>query len=145
MAGSRLRRISTPYRIAGSADVALRCRETERGVLIEGSISAALEAQCQRCLAWMPLPITAAVDVIGVARLVEQAEDDEDEYVLLEDGRLDLVRLVEEELLLNCPMIPAHAVSECGAAAGTKGTAPDRRKRPFAGLKDLLAGKPDRD
>ena len=63
----------------------------------------------------------------------------EDDHVLAPAGRLAVHALIEDELILACPMIPRHADNVCGAAAGSD--APGERHKPFAALGELLAAR----
>lgn len=138
IARARLQRIVRPYRPVGSASVVLQCRRDEsRGIAISGNISARLEAQCQRCLAWMPLPIAACVNVLAVVDIDEHPDDDDD-CVAVVDGKLRLLELIEDELLLNCPMIPVHDSATCADGDADAAARAGQRHLPFAALADLI-------
>lgn len=92
----------------GTLDVALQIgRETARPPFLRGSIRGALRLQCQRCLESFLWPLDAQVDL----RLVESEADEakwlqDYEPYLIEDDRLPLHAIVEEEVLLALPLAP---------------------------------------
>jgi uncharacterized protein len=119
--------------------------------------------ECQRCLT----PYLQAFNVDATYRIVNteaEAEEfplDEDEVdVIVGSTHFDLIDLIEEELLLNLPLVPKHDVcpevheSLVSGAAGEEGEGgevaqdeaeeggePDR-PNPFAALEALKKGGP---
>ena len=97
------------WTIAGSADGEGRPALTVR---IAGSVP----LTCQRCLGALELEIEQSTrlllahDDAELRRLDESSEDE----VVLADGALDPLDLVEDELLLTLPFAPRHP-SECSA------------------------------
>ena len=69
---------------------------------------------CQRCLQELDHPLSAERAIRWVAdeaeaeRLDEESEDDV--LALPAQGRVDLQSLVEDELILNLPLVPRHEV-----------------------------------
>ena len=95
-----------------------------------------LAAQCQRCLEWMSLELCIKVCALAMP----SADDDfayEQSLIAAPEGQLKLADLVEDEILLACPMIPVHGERSCDSPAGS-GPQPDERYKPFAGLADLI-------
>ena len=121
-------------------------------VTIRLRVEASLPLQCQRSL----LPYLEPVQRSSLLAVVESlAEEDllpEDyEPVLVEDGRLALLELVEDELLLAVPQVPRNPALEAvmistadasdpgGLEAGAPGgDDAEARRRPFADLAELL-------
>ncbi len=148
---ARLARITAEYRIVEAARVTLSVARDEPGRwLVEGEVAVDLEGRCQRCLEWMPVPVATHVAVTAIAEPSRRRDDSED-CVDAPGGKLALVALIEDEILLAVPMMLAHTQTDCGAAAGSapvddsrdgegEGGAVDRRT-PFAGLADLLKQK----
>lgn len=133
--GARLGRVTGEFRMAGSAEAALAVSRDGNGRLrLAGEIEAPLEARCQRCLEWMPLALRARIDVLAVSD--ETAAPPEEDTVTAPEGRLALRELVEDEILLACPMIPAHDTPACHASAEQADET--ERHRPFAGLGELI-------
>ncbi|MCW5611200.1 MAG: DUF177 domain-containing protein [Rubrivivax sp.] len=105
---------------------------------------AEVRLECQRCL--QPMDQTLEVDrrfrfVRGedeAARLDEESEDD----VLALPGRLDLLELLEDELILALPLVPRHETCPQPLPAPTTAApaapeAGDERPHPFAALAAL--------
>ena len=88
----------------------------------------------------MDIGIEKTVDVI----LVDAADprpplfSPEDDVLAIDQGRIDIDQLVEDELILGCPMIPLHDDLQCRAAAPVSDVTGGDRKKPFAGLADLI-------
>jgi uncharacterized protein len=119
--------------------------------------------ECQRCLT----PYLQAFNVDATYRIVNteaEAEEfplDEDEVdVIVGSTHFDLIDLIEEELLLNLPLVPKHDVcpevheslvsgvageegegDEAGEDGAEEGGEPDR-PNPFAALEALKKGGP---
>jgi uncharacterized protein len=97
---------------------------------------------CQRTLARYPQPIDSESDVAVVASEVEIDALSEDlEPKLVPDGRLGLLELVEDELLLALPLVPRDPASEPVGQAEDAGGEPNA-SGPFAALEKL---RRDRD
>jgi len=120
----------------------------EQGIArIRGRIRATLALVCQRCLKPFQFPLEKDVLLGAVDGYAQAAQLPEAYEPLVTDGDLvSLSRLVEDELLLALPQIPAHPFGSCQlptlpncgveeeAAAGSGG--------PFAVLASLK-GDPD--
>ena len=138
---SRLRRIGPPFTATRPVVVRLdlRTEDAKRRRLV-GEISTELKATCQRCLDEMDIGIKKEVDVILVdsADLVPPPFAPADDVVAIEQGRIDIDQLVEDELILGCPMTPLHDDIQCRAIAAVSVGAASDRKKPFAGLAGLI-------
>jgi len=92
----------------GRLDVRLQLgREPARPPFLRGTVRGELQLQCQRCLETFAWPLQASVDL----RLVENEADEarwlqDYEPYLIEDDRLPLHAIVEEEVLLALPLAP---------------------------------------
>jgi len=130
--------------------------------LVDLDIEAAPTFECQRCLQPVTLPLAVSRRFRFVegedeaARLDEELEDD----VLALEPRFDLLELVEDELLLEVPLVPRH--ESCpdlpaalrhppgageGAGQGGEGEGADAAKEgqaehPFAALAALKRRSP---
>ncbi|MEX0900159.1 MAG: YceD family protein [Gammaproteobacteria bacterium] len=115
----------------GSVDSDLRFSERQ---WIDGEASARVRVICQRCLE----PMAVAIDV--PIRLAVDAElaslPDDREAVMSDDGRISLLALVEDELILALPIVPMHAEEKCIVRSVDK-SAPAERESPFAVLQQL--------
>ena len=138
ISAARLARIGGSFRITGSANAALDFFLDERGrVIINGEITAPIEAECQRCLEWMALEVGVSVRVVAVPS-VDDEELEGPDIVAVPGGHLRLAALVEDEILLACPMIPAHDTTLCSAPQDAAPESTEERYKPFAGLADLI-------
>ena len=132
--------------------VKLRLRGTidEAGrSLLLGHVYTQISMQCQRCLQAVAVQIDADFALAAVHSEQEAALlPDNYEPLLLPLGEdVSLVELIEDEVLLNLPIVARHEVSECAASTKDVSTAADGAAddvyQPFAGLADLLAKRPD--
>jgi uncharacterized protein len=101
-----------------------------------------LEMTCQRCMGTVTIPVVVDTtlelvpDEAGSARTSERYEP-----LLVERGRMSLAEIVEDELLLQVPMIPRHEIGDriCTPAAEPteKQETAKVRESPFAVLANL--------
>jgi uncharacterized protein len=141
VAPQQLTRLPEPFRPVSPLDIELRLdARDERGIRVNGQLSTEVDAICQRCLNEMRLPIARAIDVVLVSEEPADAETegDDDDFVVVENGHWRLTEFAEDELILACPMIPAHEQADCPVQLETTEVS-DERRQPFAGLADLLA------
>lgn len=120
----------------------------DRGVPVADlEVSAELDLTCQRCLGPMRLPVA---NEVRVALLSDPSQADsapqDVETMLAEGGRVTLRDLVEEELLLEVPLVPRHATAaECGPGQGGRRRGPEppaeEMQKPFERLGELLKRK----
>jgi DUF177 domain-containing protein len=122
--------------------------DREQGwAVAEVEIAGCAVLTCQRCLAPLEWPIACRGRVILVAGAAEaERAPQELETVLAPDRRVSVRDLVEEELLLALPLVPAHAVGGCGSASEARSvdrsSAGEKRQRPFEQLDELLGRRP---
>jgi uncharacterized protein len=114
------------------------------------SARAPVEFTCQRCM--MPMASVLVVDeTLGIVQSDAEADRLGGRYEPLmvdpaERGRMSLADMVEDEMLLQVPMIPRHdGDRSCQPAAPSdrdkdKEGQPARRENPFAVLKALKEG-----
>jgi uncharacterized protein len=102
---------SIEWRIEGAADV------SERPSL-RIALKGAVPLVCQRCLADFESPIDQDTEVLLARDEAELATLDADSRleVVLADGPVDPLVLVEDELVLALPFAPRHPVGECESA-----------------------------
>jgi len=112
------------------------------GVLV--SIEASPQLVCQRCMQGFGLRAAGASEIEFASSEDPEDAESEREFFRMENGRVSLRELAEEELLLALPIVPAcDSPQSCGRApshaAGdeTSGVTGDMR-RPFSALQDLL-------
>jgi len=80
---------------------------------LQGTLATTLKLTCQRCLAPVDMPVETAVDVwlLDDEARAERLADEED-YVVCDDGQLDLHALLEDELILALPLVARHEACE---------------------------------
>jgi uncharacterized protein len=119
----------------GDAKVDLRFGREGRIAAIAGEVDAELVLQCQCCMEALLWPVHSEVR-LGVVGSVDEADRLPEEYepILVESGgRVALVDIVQDELLLAIPSIPQH--SECGSVKPKETS--NRAEHPFAVLAQL--------
>jgi uncharacterized protein len=105
---------------------------------------ALVSLKCQRCLG----PVEEAIQVDRWFRFVadeataELEDEDSDEDVLALEPRPDMVQLIEDELLMELPLVPMHetcpvAVPMQAGEIDVPGAPPQQRENPFAQLARL--------
>jgi len=120
-------------------------------VTVELWVEAELPLVCQRSLRPYLEPVKRH-SLLAVVESVAEQELLPEHYepVLVEEGRLALLDLVEDELLLALPQVPrdpavkAVDLSTDGVVTRSGAEAAEPTRRPFEGLADLL-GKRSRD
>lgn len=106
-----------------------------------------LPQTCQRCLG----PVDIALEVVRAFRFVAteaqaEAEDEEaEEDVLALSRDFDLQALIEDELLMELPVVPRHEVCPTEVKLATQDAdfeaAQAEKPNPFAALAGLKGGK----
>lgn len=81
---------------------------------IKGHMHADLGLQCQRCLERFTYEIISDF-ALGIVKSLdeEKALPDHYEPAMVRDGQLALRELIEDELILNLPIIPRHEPDVC--------------------------------
>ena len=86
----------------------------KRRPAIEGKLSTELALICQRCMQVFLYPLQ-----LDLSLVVVESEDECDllpedvDPVLAQDGRLNLLQMVEDEILLAIPQAPLHKPQDC--------------------------------
>lgn len=99
----------------GTVQLDLRLgRDMERFYYIQGRVEANLHLQCQRCMQKMNFPIDIMVSLSPVSTL-EAAKNLPDRYepLLVEEEKIELLSIIEDELLISLPMVPKHESENC--------------------------------
>jgi uncharacterized protein len=76
---------------------------------IEGKIKAVLQLECQNCLQAVEWPVNAEIR-LGIVTSIDQANRLPGDYepLLVEEGKIPLKSIIEDELLLVIPAFPKH-------------------------------------
>lgn len=115
--------------------------DDQRQVRVEVAVSGAVPLRCQRTLKVFEHPIESR-SVVGIVPDDRTAQSLPEDYepLLCADNKVEVVRLIEEEMLLALPLVPIDPdSSRIGEEAPEKDT-----YRPFAGL-DQMRKKRDKD
>lgn len=88
---------------------------------VRGHIRAEVGLQCQRCMQAMTWPIDNQFELMIVESESEAEQlGEESEILLLEEQLVSLSDLVEDEILLNLPIVPKHeAGTDCADNASS--------------------------
>lgn len=78
-----------------------------------------LQMTCQRCLEPLELKLSERVELGFVeSEAMESCLPEGRVAVVLEDGRMSPIQLLEDELLVSLPLVPRHeGANECGSLA----------------------------
>jgi uncharacterized protein len=137
---------------SGQVEAQFGFHEVQGFPALEGALAAQVEVICQRCLEVFLLPLAAELKLAFVGREEDEAEVPADfEAVVLQDWRLSLRDLVEDELLLSFPLVPMHPVGSSACRPAVKVLSEEEavglpvepvveevKANPFAGLKNML-------
>lgn len=112
---------------------------------LRGHISASLKLKCQRCLESFEYPVDAELN-LGIVNSLERADklpESVDPLILLDQDKVLLNDIIEDELLLNLPIIPKHEY-DCSPLTG-KGQQQEIKNKtnsvaesPFSRLAELM-------
>lgn len=123
------------WKVIGSLDIHQRPR-----LLL--SVSGEIRLVCQRCLDVMPFRLDTETAVVITfsepeADEVESVlEDDDRTEVIVSDGKVDVMALIEDEALLALPLSARHDVCPDKSAGRWK----EKKVSPFAVLGQLKRG-----
>ena len=112
---------------------------------LRGRLVTQVELVCQRCLQPMQLDLDTRM-ALGFVRSAAQAETVAADYeaIIVEDAKVDMLNLIEDEIMLALPQIPKHTQQACSAQVGNE--TPEQveeipsepeRENPFAVLASL--------
>lgn len=138
---TRLKEFTVPD---GELRVDLVCERDESGLaVLRCQLATQLRVECQRC--GQPFHIDVERNVVFTPVKSDSAENIPDEYELAlidEQGEINLLELIEDELLLALPIVPMHDEANCpqGDSEMSFGTIDDTeeaRPNPFSVLEKL--------
>ncbi|MCK5897462.1 MAG: DUF177 domain-containing protein [Methylococcales bacterium] len=125
----------------GSVSIDLFFSKNKRLSLIKGTIQAQLNVECQSCLKSMALSLDTTVS-LAVIESLAQAETLAGEYdpLILDEKKISLIDMVEDELLLAMPDFPRHQKPCLESSKATKpieADEPTKPNNPFSILAQL--------
>ena len=109
--------------------------ETEISMLV-GHLQTSLQLECQRCLKAMELPIALDFSLMIDAsdELVSDASVD---TLYSNDGAIDIIEVVEDELILAIPLVAMHNDTACNENWQASEVEAAVKDNPFAVLQQL--------
>jgi uncharacterized protein len=124
-----------------AVDVSLQFGVDEQGItFLKGHLKVLLRLQCQRCLEPFTYEIISNF-VLGIVNTLDEANALPDQYepALAKEGSLALRELIEDEIILNLPIIPRHEPEECTVKLPLvdSGWEKGKGENPFQVLKSL--------
>ena len=117
--------------------------DEQKRLRVSGQVTAQMGVICQRCLEPMPLDLEVAIDAAVVWDEEQAAQlSSEIEPWIGKNERINAHELLEDELLLALPIMPAHEQKDCKGLASFS-TQPEEeptsdRQKPFADLASLI-------
>lgn len=113
----------------------------EQGVtFLKGILKTTLRLQCQRCMEPFVYEIISDF-ALGIVDTLDEAKALPEHYepALAQEGMLALRDLIEDEIILNLPLIPKHSPEECKVTLPQtdSGWEQEKEKNPFHVLKSL--------
>jgi uncharacterized protein len=116
--------------------------DDENRCCIEGKARVVIQLKCNRCLNFFPWDIETAfklypVESNNVNKLPKQFD-----AVIMEEGLISLIDVIEDELILSLPAVAKHADGDqnCRSLSGRlvqEIEVKEQRENPFAVLKSL--------
>jgi len=126
-------------RTHGQVAVRFEFLRNEYGIpLITGRLETILELECQRCLKAMEWPLKLDFKLLIDASDDIVSHSDED-TIYSDDGYIDIIELIEDELILAIPLVAKHENRACNEdwQRTEKQSGTPARENPFAVLQQL--------
>ena len=128
-------------------DVNVAFKDEQGLTYFSGSISTSASLVCERCGGQMaqPLQIDFCFTPIKSESEIEELPDVYDPIEVDDQGEIDILQLIEDELILALPIVAFHAEEDCGVSKDDMSFGEideeDQRPNPFAVLKELKQKK----
>jgi uncharacterized protein len=119
----------------------------EQGItILTGHLETKLTLQCQRCMEPFSYEIMSNF-VLGIVNTLDEANALPERYepALAHEGSLALREMIEDEIILNLPIIPRHELEECKVKLPLKDSGWEQGKgeNPFRALESLKRKQKD--
>ena len=100
----------------GSVAIKLYFGRAGKWATVEGQVSTVLALKCQRCLESVEWPVSSNIKlgVVSSSALVDKLPDGYEPLLLIDEDKIPLKNIIEDELLLSLPDIPKHDI-DCSA------------------------------
>jgi uncharacterized protein len=133
----------------------LRFGTFDRRTTVDVGIEGVLVLRCQRCLQPCECTVTDSAQLMMVPRDTDVVPEDY-EPLLGSPEQLSLAEVIEEQVLLAMPLVPAHedaalcaavtgeAQAQPAAAVQPAAQAAEEKQMPFANLREMLDKKAER-
>jgi uncharacterized protein len=124
-----------------TVSIYLQFGKDEQGItFLTGHLETKLTLQCQRCMEPFIYEIISDF-VLGIVNTLDEANALPERYepALAKEGKLALRELIEDEIILNLPIIPRHEPDECNVKLPILDSTEEQEKgeNPFHVLKSL--------
>ena len=109
----------------GQAEVCISFdRDAGGHCCLTGSVNATVNLQCQRCLRPVAVALASKLDIklaandVEAGRIADSAADPLErlEIVVCDQGELDLLAVIEDELIMSLPIVASHEDAACNDA-----------------------------
>lgn len=124
-------------------EVDLKFGKDEQGIaILTGNLATKLVLQCQRCLEPFVYPLASHFQ-LGIVSNLDEANALSESYEpsLTKEGRLALREVIEDEVILNLPIIAKHLPEDCRLNLNSTDESKERKVSPFDVLQKLKTEK----
>ena len=104
--------------------------------MLVGHLETSLELECQRCLKALAWPMTFDFSLM-IDASDELVRDSSIDTLYSEDGFIDIVEVVEDELMLAIPLVAMHEDTACNENWQVSESETTIKDNPFAVLQQL--------
>jgi len=104
--------------------------------MLAGRLETSLELECQRCLQGLEWPFTIDFNLM-IDASDELVRDSSVDTLYSDDGSIDIVEVVEDELLLAIPLVAMHEDTACNENWQVSESETAIKDNPFAVLQQL--------
>jgi uncharacterized protein len=104
--------------------------------MLVGHLETSLELECQRCLKALEWPLTLDFSLM-IDASDELVRDSSVDTLYSEDGFIDIVEVVEDELILAIPLVAMHEDTACNENWQVSESETTIKDNPFAVLQQL--------
>jgi uncharacterized protein len=93
-------------------------RNKNKRVFIDGVINTELQLVCQRCMQLVLYPISSKFTLACIDNQEKEVQlSEQHEFVLLNNGKLAVSDMLQEEILLAMPIVAYHDIKDCAGIA----------------------------